>query len=558
MFSSIDTIWVVICAALVFFMQAGFAMLETGFTRTKNAGNIIMKNIMDFCIGVICFWAVGFGLMHGHVVGGFIGIPDLFAKGDYSSSIPSVVFVAWQMFFCATSATIVSGAMAERTSFKAYVIYSILISAIIYPVTGCWIWNQGGWLAQMGFHDWAGGTVVHLVGGVSAFVGAAMLGPRIGKYSKGKSRAIPGHNLPLAAMGVFFLWLGWFGFNGGSTLGATGDTTLTTIGNVFMNTTLSAAACAVVAMIVTWVRYGKSDITMTLNAVIAGLVAITPGADVVSGYAAVIIGGIAAFTLIFGIELIDQKLHVDDPVGAATVHGISGALGTVLTGFFSKTDGVFYTGRFQFLGVQVLGVLVVGVWIAVIMGFIFLIIKKTVGLRVTPEDEMKGLDKSEHGLSSSYMDFIHTSFNEYEAYSGRTDHSRKVMVVEEDTVLDASAYQSDGKIRKVVVLMNSSKFEALKEALDEIDITGMTVTQVSGCGIQKGNTEYYRGSEHTSHLLPKVKVEIVICTVPLALLIDTIKRTLYTGNIGDGKIFVYEVDQVIKVRTDEEGKMALE
>lgn len=558
MFSSIDTIWVLICAVLVFMMQAGFAMLETGFTRTKNAGNIIMKNVMDFCIGVICFWFIGFGLMHGTAVKGFIGIPDLFAKGDYSSSIPSVVYVVWQLFFCATAATIVSGAMAERTSFKAYVIYSVVISALVYPITGCWIWNDGGWLAGLGFHDLAGGTAVHVVGGMSGLMGAAMLGPRLGKYRKGKSQAIPGHSLPLAAIGVFFLWIGWFGFNGGSLLGATGDGTLTGIGNIVLNTTLSSAACAVTTMIVTWVRYGKSDVSMTLNSIIAGLVAITAGADVVTGYAAVIIGVGASFVVIFGIEFIDHVLHVDDPVGAVSVHGLCGAFGSIMVGFFSTTDGVFYAGTFRQLGIQCLGVVVVAAWIIVVMGLVFLLMKKTIGIRVSFDSEVKGLDKTEHGLSSSYMDFINSSFQEFESYSTKADQGKKVMVVDQKTVLDPSAYKSDGKIRKVVVLMNASKFEMLKDALDQIEITGMTVTQVNGCGIQKGSTEYYRGAEHTSHLLPKVKVEIVICTVPLALLIDTIKRTLYTGNIGDGKIFVYEVDQVVKIRTDEEGKMALE
>lgn len=558
MFSSVDTIWVAICAALVFFMQAGFAMLETGFTRTKNAGNIIMKNMMDFCIGVLCFWFVGFGLMHGDAIGGFIGKIDLFARGDYSSTIPSMVFVVWQMFFCATAATIVSGAMAERTAFKAYVVYSVVISTLVYPITGCWIWNEGGWLSNMGFHDWAGGTAVHLVGGSAALVGAALLGPRLGKYKNGKSRAIPGHNLPLAAIGMFFLWLGWFGFNGGSTLSATGDVALQTIGNVILNTTLCTAGCAVTTMIVTWVRYGKSDVTMTINAVVAGLVAITAGADVVTGYGAVIIGIAAAFVLIFGIELIDVVLKIDDPVGAITVHGLCGALGTIMVGLFSTTDGAFYTGSFSFLGVQCLGVLVVCLWTVLIMTVVFGVMKLTIGIRVSAKTEIEGLDKSEHGLTSSYMDFMNTSFDEFQSIVSKKTSGKKTMVVSEDTVLDASAYKADGKIRKVVVLMNASKFEDLKDALDEIEITGMTVTQVSGCGIQKGNTEYYRGSENTSHLLPKIKVEIVISTVPLALLIDTIKRTIHTGNIGDGKIFVYEVDQVIKVRTNEEGKMALE
>ncbi|MCR5796614.1 MAG: ammonium transporter [Eubacterium sp.] len=556
MYSSIDTVWVLICAVLVFMMQAGFAMLETGFIRTKNTGNIIMKNVMDFCIGVICFWFIGFGIMHGTAVKGFIGIPDLFVRGDYGSNIPSLVYVVFQVFFCATAATIVSGAMAERTAFKAYVLYSVIISAFVYPLIGCWIWNDGGWLAKMGFHDLAGGTAVHVVGGISGLMGAALLGPRLGKYKKGKSQAIPGHSLPLAAIGVFFLWIGWFGFNGGSLLGATGDEVLKGLGNIVLNTTLSSASCAVTTMSITWIRYGKSDVSMTLNSVIAGLVAITAGADVVESHAAVIIGILASFVVVFGIEFIDHFLHIDDPVGAVSVHGLCGAFGTIMVGLFSKTDGVFYAGTFNFLGVQCLGVLVVIVAVGLIMGLVFLVMKKTIGIRVSFDEEVKGLDKTQHGLSNSYMDFINSSLQEFESYSGRTD--AKAMVVDRKTILDPSAYKADGKMRKVVVVMNASKFEMLKDALDEIEITGMTVTQVNGCGIQKGNTEYYRGAEHASHLLPKVKVEIVIYTVPLALLIDTIKRTLYTGNIGDGKIFVYEVDRVVKIRTDEEGKLALE
>ena len=555
MFSSIDSIWVMIRAALVFFMQAGFAMLETGFTRAKNAGNIIMKNFMDLCIGALCFWAVGFGLMHGKSINGLVGMPDLFATGNYSTTIPSVNYIVWQMFFCATAATIVSGAMAERTAFRAYVIYSAIISTVIYPVIGSWIWNTGGFLAQAGYHDYAGGTVVHLVGGITGLAGAKVLGPRIGKYHKGKSKAIPGHSLPLVAIGVFILWIGWYGFNGGSVLGATGDDTLITIGNVFLNTTLSAAASAVTAMFLTWKRYGKSDITMTLNGVVAGLVAITAGADVMSSYAAVIVGVLAAFTMVFGVEFIDHILKVDDPVGAVAVHGFCGALGSIAVGFFHKTDGVFSSGKFHLLGIQTLGVLLVATVVFFVMGLVFLAIKHTVGIRVSKEDEIKGLDKSEHGIAGSYMDFVSAPYDEMVSDA---EESNAVSVIDEDTVLDASAYVADGIIRKVVVVMNPSRFEALKEALDEIEITGMTVTQVSGCGIQKGNTEYYRGAENSSHLLAKVKVEIVISTVPLALVIDTIKRILHTGKIGDGKIFVYEVNRVIKIRTNEEGNMALE
>lgn len=539
-----DTLWLATCTILVFFMQAGFAMLETGFTRNKNSGNIIMKNVADFSVGSLCYWIAGFGIMFGFSL-------DLFARGDYSSlagNVPQSVFMAWQLVFCATSATIVSGAMAERTNFKAYLIYSALMSAFIYPMSGSWIWNPNGWLAKMGFHDFAGGTAVHLLGGASAFAGALMIGPRIGKYDKNKnSRAIRGQNIQTAAIGVFILWVAWFGFNGGSVVGS-GEFDFSSIGNVFMNTIISSAACSLTSMIITWMRYGKSDITMTLNGIVAGLVAITPGADLVSPIGSLIIGILAAFVLVWGIELIDLVLKVDDPVGAITVHGLCGAYGTIMTGIFSKTNGLLYSGRANFLGVQMLGVLVVLLYAVVVMSVIFFVLKHTCGLRVSVDEEIEGLDKSEHGFRNSYGDFGVAS-TEYDDLPDEIDLKEP---------LDASKYVADGKIRKVVVLMNSNRFEALKDALDDIDITGMTVTHVSGCGIQRGGIDYYRGAESKSHLLPKLKVEIVISTVPLGLVIDTVKSVLHSGNIGDGKIFVYDVGQVIKIRTNEEGKMALE
>lgn len=549
MLSSIDTIWLMLCAVLVFFMQAGFAMLETGFTRLKNAGNIIMKNIMDFAIGSICFWILGYSLMYGDIINGIVGTPSLFFAGNAPSNVPSVAFLVWQIFFCATSATITSGAMAERTKFIAYVLYSVAITAVVYPLIGSWIWNDNGWLAQLGFHDFAGSTVVHTVGGISALIGAKMLGPRIGKYHKGKSRAIAGQNITIAALGVFVLWIGWYGFNAGSTLGASSDEQLATIATIFLNTTICPAASAVVAMAITWKRYSKSDITMTLNAIIAGLVAITAGCDQINPIGALCIGALTGYIMVFAIEFLDEKLHIDDPVGAVAVHGISGIVGTVLVGAFSVTQGFLFTGEFYFFGVQILGSITVVLATAVFMSLVFLLISKTVGLRVDAKDEVRGLDQSEHGLAPVLIDLAANDIGV---------GLPKMMEISKDTELDASAYKADGKIRKVVIVMSPSKFTLLREAVDNIDITGMTVTQVSGCGIQKGKTEYYRGTENVSHLLPKVKVEIVISTVPLGLLIDTIKKTLYTGNIGDGKIFVYEVENVIKVRTNEEGKMALE
>lgn len=553
MIMSADTIWIAICTVLVFFMQTGFAMLETGFTRKKNSCNVIMKNIMDFAVGSIFYWILGFGIMFGATTG-VVGVIDLFSNGDYSAAsqtIPQPVFMAWQLVFCATSATIVSGAMAERTAFKSYLIYSAVMSAVVYPISGCWIWNADGWLAQLGFHDFAGGTAVHLLGGSAAFAGAAVLGARIGKYDKKKkSRAILGQNIPLAALGAFILWVSWFGFNGSSVVTSESGFDLAAIGSVFMNTILSSSACAVSAMIITWVRYGKSDITMTLNGIVAGLVAVTAGADQLPHYAALLVGVGAAFVMIYGIEFIDHICKVDDPVGAISVHGLCGAFGTIMTGVFSVEKGVIYTGRFNFLGVQLLGVLSVAVYGLAAMTLLFVILKHTVGIRVSEKAEIMGLDRSEHGWQGIVTDDLISDLSD--------GNAKSVTQIDLSKPIDRSAYKADGKIRKVVILMNSSKFESLKDALDEIDITGMTVTNVNGCGIQKGSTDYYRGSEAKSHLLPKIKVEIVISTVPLGLLVDTVKRVLYSGNIGDGKIFVYEVENVIKIRTDEEGKMALE
>ena len=553
MIMSADTIWIAICTVLVFFMQTGFAMLETGFTRKKNSCNVIMKNIMDFAVGSIFYWILGFGIMFGATTG-VVGVIDLFSNGDCSAAsqtIPQPVFMAWQLVFCATSATIVSGAMAERTAFKSYLIYSAVMSAVVYPISGCWIWNANGWLAQLGFHDFAGGTAVHLLGGSAAFAGAAVLGARIGKYDKKKkSRAILVQNIPLAALGAFILWVSWFGFNGGSVVTSESGFDLVAIGSVFMNTILSSSACAVSAMIITWVRYGKSDITMTLNGIVAGLVAVTAGADQLPHYAALLVGVGAAFVMIYGIEFIDHICKVDDPVGAISVHGLCGAFGTIMTGVFSVEKGVIYTGRFNFLGVQLIGVLSVAVYGLAAMTLLFVILKHTVGIRVSEKAEIMGLDRSEHGWQSNVTDDLISDLSD--------GNAKSVTQIDLSKPIDRSAYKADGKIRKVVILMNSSKFESLKDALDEIDITGMTVTNVNGCGIQKGSTDYYRGTEAKSHLLPKIKVEIVISTVPLGLLVDTVKRVLYSGNIGDGKIFVYEVENVIKIRTDEEGKMALE
>ena len=561
MYSSVDTIWVLLGAVLVFFMQAGFAMVETGFTRAKNAGNIVMKNMMDLSLGTVVFWILGFGLMFGKDLGGVIGTPDFLVQGDYGvqGGYPSYAYLIFQTVFCATAATIVSGAMAERTKFIAYCVYSIVISALIYPVSGHWIWG-GGWLATLGFHDFAGSTAVHMVGGVAALVGAKILGPRLGKYDEdGKINAIPGHSLTLGALGVFILWFAWFGFNGGSTVSATGDKNLISMGNIFVTTNMAAAAASTATMILTWLRYGKPDVSMTLNGALAGLVAITAGCDAVTPAGACIIGAIAGIVIVFAVEFVDQVLKVDDPVGAVSVHGVCGALGTILTGLFAVDGGLFYGGGSQLLTTQLTGVVSVMAWVAVTMIIVFKFIEHTIGLRVSEDEEITGLDLEEHGLASSYADFMPV----IESKNLTTKHDAIVppVPVEEavHVVYNTSAPATGGhKLTKVVIITAQPRFEALKTALDKIGITGMTVTKVLGYGIQKGNTELYRGAEVAAHLLPKVKVELVVSKVPVREVIDVAKKVLYTGKYGDGKIFVFDVENVIKIRTGEEGYDALQ
>jgi Amt family ammonium transporter len=562
-FSPLDTMWVLIAAALVFFMQAGFAMVETGFTRAKNAGNIIMKNLMDFCIGTPTYWLVGFGIMFGtnKVIDGFIGTFDFMVRGNYDDTFPTMALLIFQTVFCATAATIVSGAMAERTKFSAYCLYSFLISALIYPISGHWIWGSG-WLNQLGFHDFAGSTAVHMVGGVASLVGAAIVGPRIGKYAvtkdgkKGESRAIPGHSLTLGALGVFILWFCWFGFNGGSTVAMTKQEDIASAGNIFVTTNLAAATAAVFTMFITWIRYKKPDVSMTLNGALAGLVAITAGCDAVEPLGAFCIGIVAAFVIVFGIEFVDKVLKVDDPVGAIGVHGLAGAAGTILTGIFALDGGLAYGGGWHMVGIQALGVVAVAAWVAVTMGIIFTIIKKTMGLRVSHVEEVAGLDITEHNITSSYADFM------IAPVGGITQEEAKEMsdkAVPANVAIPVVNNSKPGsKMSKVVVVTKQNRFELLKAAFDQIGITGMTVTQVLGCGMQRGSREFYRGIPLESTLLPKVKVEVVICKVPVQLCVDTIKKALYTGNIGDGKIFIYDVENVIKVRTGEQGYDALQ
>ena len=564
-YSAVNTIWVLIGAALVFFMQAGFSMCEAGFTRAKNTGNILMKNLMDFCIGTPAFWLVGFGLMFGSG-SGLIGSFDPLIRGDYSHVLPAGVplwaFAIFQTVFCATSATIVSGAMAERTKFSAYCIYSAAVSLLIYPVSGHWIWG-GGWLSQMGFNDFAGSTAVHMVGGVCALIGAKILGPRIGKYDKdGKPRAILGHNLTVAALGVFILWFCWFGFNGASTVGMDSDALMETAGLVFFNTNMAAAVACCTTLIFTWIRYKKPDVSMTYNAALAGLVGITAGCDAVSPVGAAIIGIVCGFAVVFAVEFFDKVAKIDDPVGAVSVHCVCGALGTILTGLFATgvntEKGLFYGGGFHFLGVQVLGVVSVAAYVAIVITIVFQILKHTIGLRASAEEEIAGLDVSEHGLLTAYAGFEMLP-------DTITDESEPVVVdgdipVEEAVPVKKVPTFEDGtpKCTKVEIICKESRLESLKASMMQLGITGMTVSHVLGCGVQKGKPEYYRGVQVEATLLPKVQVDIVVSEVPVRKVIETAKKVLYTGHIGDGKIFVYDVENVIKVRTGEEGFDALQ
>ena len=564
-FSSVDVIWTLLGAALVYFMQAGFAMCEAGLTRAKNTGNILMKNMMDFCIGTPAFWLVGFGLMFGGS-GAFIGKLDPLIRGSYQfGSLPTWCFVIFQTVFCATSATIVSGSMAERTNFKAYCLYSAMISLIVYPISGHWIWG-GGWLSQLGFHDFAGSTAVHMVGGVTACIGAKILGPRIGKYDRdGKPKAIPGHNLTVAALGVFILWFCWFGFNGASTTAMSTDADLTKASLVCMNTNLSAAIATCTAMIFTWVRYGKPDVSMTLNGALAGLVAITAGCDQVSPVGAFFIGLFAGILLCVSVDFFDRIAKIDDPVGAISVHGACGAMGTLCVGLFATDGGLFYGGGIHYFLIQLLGVASVMLWVIITMTIIFKVIDKLVGLRVPADIEIEGLDYHEHGLASAYAGFNISDITATMDVNENTDLGESDYTKASDSQKNAAVKVAGEELvaanptgmYKVSILVKLSRYDKLRKALNELGVTGMTVTQVMGCGIQKGSGEKYRGAEVDATLLPKVKVEVIGGNIPVEKVIETAKQCLYTGHIGDGKIFVYDVRHVVKVRTGEEDLAAL-
>ena len=566
--SEVFGVWFLIGAALVFFMQAGFAMVETGFTRAKNAGNIIMKNLMDFCIGTVMFVFLGFGLMMAEdYLFGFIGIPNLGIFTDFggfiSENASSFVF---NLVFCATAATIVSGSMAERTKFISYCIYSAVISLIVYPIEAGWVWNSQGWLAQLGFHDFAGSAAIHSVGGITALIGAIMVGPRLGKYIRDKKsgkvtkvNAIPGHSITLGALGCFILWFGWYGFNGAAAWDKE------SLASIFLTTTIAPAVATCTTMIFTWIKNGKPDVSMCLNASLAGLVGITAGCDALDALGSFVVGIISGILVVVVVEFLDLKLHIDDPVGAVGVHLANGVWGTIAVGLLANPsapaglEGLFYTGSARLLGVQVLGIAAILAWTAVTMTLAFLIIKKTVGLRVSAEEEIKGLDSTEHGLPSAYADFSPAVESLDYGYDDAVVVTGEVPVAEAIPVKKMPSFDSDSpKFTKVEIICKESKFETLKAAMMAIGITGMTVSHVLGCGIQKGKPEYYRGIPVEANLLPKVQIDIVVSKVPVRSVIETAKKVLYTGHIGDGKIFVYDVENIVKIRTGEEGYDALQ
>ena len=565
-------IWFLIGAALVFFMQAGFAMVETGFTRAKNAGNIIMKNLMDFCIGTVAFVLLGFSLMMAEDYAfGVIGIPNLKIFTDFGGFLedgmaPSFVF---NLVFCATAATIVSGSMAERTRFISYCIYSAVISLFVYPIEAGWVWNSQGWLVKLGFHDFAGSAAIHSVGGITALIGAILVGPRLGKYVRDKEgkvtkvNAIPGHAITLGALGCFILWFGWYGFNGAAAWDGN------SLASIFVTTTIAPAVATCTTLLYTWIKNGKPDVSMCLNASLAGLVGITAGCDALDALGSTVVGIVCGILVVVVVEVLDLKCHIDDPVGAVGVHFANGVWGTIAVGLLANPkapaglEGLFYTGSAKLLGVQSLGIATILAWTALCMTITFVIIKKTLGLRVSVEEEIRGLDSTEHGLPSAYADFapavteLSYAFPEAAeavAVSGDTPVAEAIPVKKVASVVD------DGtpKFTKIEIVCRESRFEQLKTAMMDIGITGMTVSHVLGCGIQKGKPEFYRGVPVEATLLPKIQVDIVVVAVPVRKVIETAKKVLYTGHIGDGKIFVYDVENVIKVRTGEEGYDALQ
>ena len=549
------SVWYLLGAVLVFFMQCGFAMVETGFTRAKNAGNIIMKNLMDFCIGTVVFFVLGYGIMNSeNYFFGLIGRPEYQMFTDFANFDWSNFF--FQLVFCATAATIVSGAMAERTKFSTYCIYSAVISAIVYPIEAGWVWNSAGWLAKLGYVDFAGSSVIHMVGGIASVIGAAMLGPRIGKYTKGKDgkvvvNAFPGHSLTLGALGCFILWFAWYGFNGA----AASDPAQ--LAQILGTTTIAPAVATFACMLFTWIRNGAPDVSMCLNASLAGLVGITAGCANVDAVGATIIGLVDGILVVIVVEFIDQKLKIDDPVGAVAVHGCNGLWGTVAVGLFDYNNGVFYGGGFHQLGVQVLGVVCIAAYTAVAMTIVFTILKHTIGLRVSAEEEIMGLDIAEHDLASAYADFLPISAT---TMGGVTTETIDVTDLRDKKLapIIGGAKEAGGRYTKLTIMCKEDRFAILKDAMSQIGVTGMTVSHVMGCGTQKGKTGQYRGVKIDMNLLPQLQVDIVVSTVPPELVVEAAKKALYTGEYGDGKIFLYDVENVVRIRTNETGIAALD
>ena len=549
------SIWYLLGAVLVFFMQCGFAMVETGFTRAKNAGNIIMKNLMDFCIGTVVFCLLGYGIMNSeNYFFGLIGKPEYQLFTDFANFNWSNFF--FQLVFCATAATIVSGAMAERTKFSTYCIYSAVISAIVYPIEAGWVWNGQGWLAQMGFVDFAGSAVIHMVGGITALLGAALLGPRIGKYTKDKEgnvevHAFPGHSLTLGALGCFILWFAWYGFNGA----AASDSVQ--LAQILGTTTIAPAVATFACMLFTWIKGGAPDVSMCLNAALAGLVGITAGCANVDATGAALIGLVDGILVVVAVEFVDQKLKIDDPVGAFAVHGCNGLWGAVAVGLFDYNDGLFYGGGAHLLGVQCLGVVTIALYTAIVMTVVFIVLRKTIGLRVSAEEEILGLDLTEHALTSAYADFLPI---EATMMGGETTETIDVTDLRDKTLAPvlSEARTPENRYTKITIICKEDRFAILKDAMAQIGVTGMTVAHVMGCGTQKGKTGQYRGVKMSMNLLPQLQVDIVVSTVAPELVVAAAKKALYTGEYGDGKIFLYDVENVVRIRTDEIGIAALD
>ena len=576
----IDTFWVLLAAILVFFMNLGFAAVEAGFARAKNTVNILSKNFIVFAVSSLGFLLLGWGLMFGGD-NPFVGTSHLFILGGgdlsfYDNTLtPNVPFWGkffFQLVFCGTAATIVSGAVAERIKYVAFIIFSFVLTLIIYPIVGHWVWG-GGWLSDIGFMDFAGDAVVHSLGGWGALSGALILGPRIGKYGKdGKAKAIPGHNMSLAVIGLFVLWLGWFGFNPGSTMSFQNPADVVSI---LMTTNTAAIAAVLTSTITSWIYLGKPDLGMTINGCLAGLVGITGSCAYVSVLSSLIIGAIAGVLVVFLVVFFD-KIKIDDPVGATSVHLGCGTFGTLCVGLLaqegvtslSTRNGLFFGGGFGLLGTQIVGILAIGIFGFVTTSLVWLALKKTIGIRVSAEEEIAGLDIGEHG-NIAYPDFAPITAAPVSELSAGAEEERVEAAVA--SVPKEAAETDDQKVpvihkerttgpkmTKVTIITNQSRFSELESTLARIGVTGLTISNVFGYGMQKGHETYFRGAPVESRLLPKVKIDVVICKIPTETVVNAVQKVLCTGNVGDGKIFVYDVEDVVKVRTNEHGYDALQ